>query len=179
MLKHAKTDPHRLPQTGSAAPADADDPEYAALHATLESSEIGRRFLADYARQHTAQGVRLPRDAAAKHGLWSSQPEDKLTSLSLVSELVAMSETIGEMRREIGDLGLIAQHDPDQQAAACAFAQIVTASAHATSDVLIALEELQNVSWAMRDKGAAAEDCDSLDESATEIYTACARQEIA
>jgi len=45
--------------------------------------------------------------------------------------------------------------------------------------VLLALEEIQNVSWRLREIGVASEFCDRLDDSAADIYTACARQEMA
>lgn len=180
MLKRADSASQSLPQGRSGPQPDAaEDGEYAALEATLKSTELGRRFLADYARQHPTPEVQLLLDAVGRLEGASVEPARKSHPLTLVSELVAMSETISEMRREIGGLGLGGVPGGDPRAAPCAFEQIVEAAAHATSDVLMALEEIQNVSWAMREEGVAPEHCDMLDESAVGIYTACARQEIA
>lgn len=161
------------PQSGSAEHA-----EYAALETTLRGSELGRRFLADYARQHPTPEVKLLLDALVRLESASAAPERTRQSHGLVSELVAMSETIGEMRREIGELQRVDIPVSDPIAAPCAFEQIVEASARATSDVLEALEEIQSVSWALREQGVALDCCDRLDERAADIYTACARREI-
>ena len=159
--------------------SSAEHAEYAALETTLRGSELGRRFLADYARQHPTPEVKLLLDALVRLESASAAPERTRQSHGLVSELVAMSETIGELRREIGELQLVDIPVSDPIAAPCAFEQIVEASARATSDVLEALEEIQNVSWALREQGVALDCCDRLDERAADIYTACARREIA
>ena len=180
MLNRAKSASLRLSPRDSTPHADAaEDAEYAALEATLESSELGRRFLANYARQHPTPEIKLLLDAVARLESVPLEQERKSQAHGLVSELVAMSETISEMRREIGSLCLsdIPENDPIK--APCAFEQIVEASARATSDVLTALEEIQAVSRSLREKGIAVESCDRLDESTVDIYTACARREIA
>ena len=180
MLKRAKSATQSLPQVHNGPqPSAAESGDYAALEATLRTSEVGRRFLADYARQHPTAEVQLLLDAIGRLEGAAIEPERKILPLGLVSELVAMSETISEMRREIGGLGLVGFPSGDPLSAPCAFSQIVEAATHATSDVLMALEEIQNMSWMLRKKGLAPELCDTLDDSAVDIYTACARQEIA
>lgn len=180
MLNRANGASQALSQSDSDPQASsAEHAEYAALETTLRGSELGRRFLADYARQHPTPEVKLLLDALVRLESASAAPERTRQSHGLVSELVAMSETIGEMRREIGELRLVDIPAGDPMAAPCAFEQILEASAQATSDVLEALEEIQNVSWALREKGVALDCCDRLDESAADIYTACARREMA
>ena len=180
MLKCATSATQSLPQgQDGPQPTAAEGGDYAALEATLRNSELGRRFLADYARQHPTPEVQLLLDAIGHLEGTVIEPERKILPLGLVSELVAMSETISEMRREIGGLGLADCPSGDPLASPCAFNQIVEAATRATSDVLMALEEIQNVSWTLREKGLAPELCDTLDDRAVDIYTACARQEIA
>ena len=180
MLKCAKSATQCLPQGyNGPQPSAAETGDYAALEATLRTSELGRRFLADYARQHPTPEVQLLLDAIGRLEGASIETGRKSLPLGLVSELVAMSETISEMRREIGELGLARFPSGDPLAAPCAFSQIVEAATRATSDVLMALEEIQNVSWMLREKSLAPELCDRLDDSAVDIYTACARQEVA
>ena len=157
----------------------AEDAEFVALETTLRSSELGRRFLTDYARQHPTPEVKLLLDAVAHLEAASAGSERHHHTHGLVSELVAMSETISEMRRGIGAVCLAENPDSDPMAAPCAFEQILSTSARATSDVLRALEEIQNVSGALREQGFAPDYCNRLDESAVDIYTACARREIA
>ena len=159
--------------------SSAEDAEYVALETTLRSSALGRRFLADYARQHPTPEVKLLLDAVSRLEAASADAQQHHDTHGLVSELVAMSETISDMRREIGALCAAEAPDTDPMTAPCAFEQILNASARATSDVLQALEEIQNVSGALRDQGVDPDYCDRLDESAFDIYTACARREMA
>jgi len=180
MLKRATSATRSLPQGHNGPqPSAAEGGDYAALEATLRTSELSRRFLADYARQHPTPEVQLLLDAIGRLESASIEPGQKSLPLGLVSKLVAISETISEMRREIGELGLARFPSGDPLAAPYAFSQIVEAATRATSDVLIALEEIQNVSWMLREKSLAPELCDRLDDSAVDIYTACARQEVA
>lgn len=180
MLNRAQS-ASQAPSRGSSDPqiSAAEEAEYAALEATLRSSELGRRFLADYARQHPTPEVKLLLDVVSRLETGPQDSERRCHTHGLVSELVAMSETIRAMRQEIGTLCLPDGPDGDPLAAPCAFDQILEASARATSDVLVALEEMQTVSSTLREKGVAVEYCDRLDERAVDIYTACARREIA
>lgn len=178
MLKRAQSAAQSLPHT-SPRPNAAEEAEYAALEAALQGSALGRRFLADYARQHPTPEVQLLLDAISRLETAEVELERRCPSLAIVSELVAMSDTICQMRREIGELCLAAGQNGRQRPAPSPFDRIVDASARATSDILMALEDLQNVSWSLRETGAAPETCDRLDESAAGIYTACARHEMA
>lgn len=180
MLNRAKVASQALSRSDSdPQTSTAEGAEYVALETTLRSSELGRRFLADYARQHPTPEVKLLLEALARLETASVDSERQYRTHGLVSELVAMSETISAMRREIGTLCLSGIPNSDPMTAPCAFEQILDASAQATSDVLEALEEIQTVSSALREKGIASDYCDRLDESAVEIYTACARREMA
>ena len=178
---------HRATSASQARSAIARDPqnsaaeeaEYAALEATLKSSEVGRRFLANYARKHPTPEINLLLKAVAQFEPTSLKSERQNHAHGLVSELVVISETISEMRQEIIKLHLWNTPESDSRKALCAFEQILEASEQATFDVLTALEEIQDVSSAMRKKGIALESCDRLDERAVDLYTACARREVA
>ena len=178
MLKRAKSATQSMPQKNP-QPDGAEEAEYAALESALRGSALGRRFLADYARQHPTPEVQLLLDAISRLETAEVALERRCPSLAIVSELVAMSDTICQMRREISELCLSAGQNGHRRSAPSPFDRIVDASARATSDILLALEELQNVSWSLRETGAASETCDRLDESAAEIYAACARHEMA
>ena len=86
-LSQSDSDPHS---------SSAEDAEYVALETTLRSSALGRRFLADYARQHPTPEVKLLLDAVARLEAASADSERHHHTHSLVSELVAMSETISD-----------------------------------------------------------------------------------
>jgi len=55
---------------------------------------------------------------------------------------------------------------------------IVEATEKATSEILQAAEEIQEVGWILREKGAEPGLCDTLDQRATDVYTACSFQDI-
>jgi len=157
------------PQPGSAI-------DFNALEETLRSSTLGRQFLDNYARQHPAPEIQLLLNAIAQLESAVIEPERRCPSVGILADLVALSEAIADTRRDLGDLGSTTGSADNPSSA---LDQIVDASTRATSDVLSALEELQNVSWTLRETGVAAAFCDRLDESAVDIYTACARQEMA
>jgi len=56
--------------------------------------------------------------------------------------------------------------------------QIVGATETATSDILSAAEDVQEVAWTLREQDVAPEFCDRLDQRAIDIYTACSFQDI-
>ena len=55
---------------------------------------------------------------------------------------------------------------------------IVQATEKATSEVLEAAEEIQEVAWTLREQGTDIALCDKIDQRATDIYTACSFQDI-
>src|SRR5262249_10262256 len=55
---------------------------------------------------------------------------------------------------------------------------IVQATESATSDILAAAEQVQEIAWTLREQGVEGEVCDLLDVKATDIYTACSFQDL-
>jgi len=55
---------------------------------------------------------------------------------------------------------------------------IVQTTESATSNILSAAEQVQEIAWTMRESGLSAAVCDELDARATEIYTACSFQDL-
>src|SRR5205085_2872841 len=51
---------------------------------------------------------------------------------------------------------------------------IVPAAERATSDILAAIEQIQEIAWALREQGLAAEACDLIDTRASDVSAACA-----
>jgi hypothetical protein len=48
----------------------------------------------------------------------------------------------------------------------------------ATSDILAAAEQVQEIAWTLRERGTDGGVCDSLDQRATDIYSACSFQDL-
>ena len=93
-------------------------------------------------------------------------------------ELVEMSEAIARTRREIAQIKPSHQFDKQLVSATAELDHIVEATEKATSDILQAAEEIQEVAWILRESGTEIELCDKIDQRATDIYTACSFQDI-
>lgn len=169
-------------QSKSAPPKDQLALEYAALEAALRGTPLGRWFLDKHARQNRTPETQFLLNAIAKleASVLKPKPETGSTTMhaSVQAELAEMREAIARTRAEIA--AIRAPHPFDQKLTKNAdeFDQLTEATGTATSEILTAAENIQEVSWILREKGIAVELCDTLDQRATDIYTACAFQEI-
>ncbi|HET7681580.1 MAG TPA: hypothetical protein VFK79_15755 [Xanthobacteraceae bacterium] len=150
------------------------DAEYDIIYATVSETAQGRRFLEEYARrcrpaEPEASLAAIERmQAAIRQGGASER-------LDLLLEIADMAQTIVRMRAEIlaikppGGGALDATEELDS---------IVQTTESATSRILTAAEQVQEIAWTMRESGAIEALCDDLDARATEIYTACSFQDL-
>jgi chemotaxis regulatin CheY-phosphate phosphatase CheZ len=155
---------------------------YAALEALLRASPRGRWFLAEYARRNRSAETDMLLEALARieQAVTRSAPRQAVPG-NVFAELVDMSEAIARTRREIAQIRPPHQLDQfDQQLynATLELDHIVEATEKATSDILEAAEEIQEVAWTLREKGTDMALCDKIDQRATDIYTACSFQDI-
>jgi hypothetical protein len=151
--------------------ADAD---YDLIHATVSETAQGRRFLEEYARrcrpaEPDASLAAIERmQAAIRQGSASER-------IDLLLEMADMAQTIVRMRAEIlaikppGRGPFDAMEELDS---------IVQTTESATSQILTAAEQVQEIAWTMRESGSIEALCDELDARATEIYTACSFQDL-
>ncbi len=161
------------PPQSTTSPEARLDAEYAAVEAVLLDSARGRWFLSEYARRNRAADTEMLLDAIAKLELAVLRPQRRYQD-QMLSELIEMSEAIARARREIAAI-----KPPNQLLAATEeLDNIVEATEKATSEILQAAEEIQEVGWILREKGAEPGPCDTLDQRATDIYTACSFQDI-
>src|SRR5688500_4144208 len=151
--------------------ADAD---YDVIYATVSETAQGRRFLEEYARrcrpaEPDASLAAIERmQAAIRQGSASER-------IDLLLEMADMAQTIVRMRAEIlaikppGRGPFEAMEELDS---------IVQTTESATSRILTAAEQVQEIAWTMRESGSVEALCDELDARATEIYTACSFQDL-
>lgn len=145
-----------------------------AIEATLMKSRWGRAFLAEYAKRNRAADTEMLLDAIARLEQIVRRPQNEHDNEGVWGELVEMSEAIARMRREIASI-----RPPSQIIAATVeLEHVVSATEQATSDILQAAEDVQEVAWTLREKGVEADSCEALDRRATDIYTACSFQDI-
>jgi chemotaxis regulatin CheY-phosphate phosphatase CheZ len=150
------------------------DAEYDVIYATVSETAQGRRFLEEYARRRRpteteATLATIERmQAAIRHGGTSQR-------LEILLEIADMAQAIVQMRAEIlsmkpsGTGPLDATEELDS---------IVHMTENATSRILAAAEQVQEIAWTMRERGSIETLCDELDTQATEIYTACTFQDL-
>jgi chemotaxis regulatin CheY-phosphate phosphatase CheZ len=152
--------------------------DYAALEATLRNSPLGRWFLAEYARRNRTPETQLLLDAIARLEAAVLKPHRQTGFAGILAELVDISEAIVRTRREIAQLRPPHAFDKHISNATEELDLIVGATETATSDILSAAEEVQEVAWMLREQGIAPDLCDKLDQRAIDIYTACSFQDI-
>jgi chemotaxis protein CheZ len=145
----------------------------------LRASPRGRWFLAEYARRNRTAETELLLEALGRIERAVTKPASRHGAPGNVfAELVEMSEAIARTRREIAQIRPPHQFDQLLVNATAELDHIVDATEKATSDILEAAEEIQEVAWTLREKGIDIELCDKIDQRATDIYTACSFQDI-
>ena len=170
-----------MPDTEAPAGRDATHDE---LESALSGSPAGRRFLAEHARRARGGDTSLLLDAISRleRRVATRTASDEMVRLRC--DLADMSDAIGrtkadiaELTRAVGAKDLSGAANPLAKASE-ALDAIVHTTERATSDILDATEKIQETAWTMREGGFEAELCDALDQRATEIYAACAFQDL-
>jgi chemotaxis protein CheZ len=176
--------PERAPDHADPLPRKPASPkqglaeDYAALEATLHATPLGRWFLAEYARRNRTPETQLLLDAIGRLEATVLRPQRQTGFATVLAELVELSEAIARTRQEIAQIRPPHHFDAQINTATEELDQIVEATETATSEILTAAEEIQEVAWTLREKGTVEEFCDKLDQRAVDIYTACSFQDI-
>jgi chemotaxis regulatin CheY-phosphate phosphatase CheZ len=162
----------------STPPAPLSEADYSAIEAAVLETARGRWFLAEYARRNrhadTAMLITaLDRIEAAVRGERSVESVDRIRF-----DLVEMAKAIARTKAEIAAIKPDAEHHGKFGEATAELDSIVQATETATSDILAAAEEVQEIAWTLREQGLEPEICDVLDSKATEVYTACSFQDL-
>jgi chemotaxis regulatin CheY-phosphate phosphatase CheZ len=152
---------------------------YASLEAILRASPRGRWFLAEFLRRNRTAETDMLLEALGRIERAVTKPVSKQgVPGNVLAELVEMSEAISRTRREISQIRPPHQFDQQLVNASLELDNIVQATEKATSEVLEAAEEIQEVAWTLREQGTDIALCDKIDQRATDIYTACSFQDI-
>jgi hypothetical protein len=89
-----------------------------------------------------------------------------------------MAKAIARTKAEIATIKPDSDHHGKFGEATEELDSIVGATEAATSDILAAAEQIQEVAWTLREQGLEPEVCDFVDARATDIYTACSFQDL-
>ncbi|WP_245442480.1 hypothetical protein [Methylobacterium terrae] len=152
--------------------------EYDVIEGAMLETARGRWFLGEYARRNrnADTDVLLTAIGRLENVVTGERGPPGMERLRF--DLIEMAKAISRTKSEIAAI-----HTPDQDqsqlgAASEALDGIVRTTERATSDILQAAEEVQEVAWTLRETGADSRVCDRLDHNATQIYTACSFQDL-
>ena len=158
----------------SQPPPPQPDAEYDLIYATVSETAPGRRFLEEYARRCRPTDTELTLAAIARMQA-VVLADDGSGRISLLLEMAEMAQTIARMRAEI--TAISPRDGPAAAGEVEELDAIVDVTEAATSRVLAAAEQMQEIAWTLREGGANSALCDHLDAQAMEIYTACSFQD--
>src|SRR5262245_50930981 len=160
------------------APPPLSEADYDAIEDAVMETMRGRWFLAEYARRNrhadtTMLLAALDRIEAAMGSERSVQSVDQFRF-----DLVEMAKAIARTKTEIAAIKPDAEDHGKFGEASEELDSIVQSTETATSDILAAAEQIQEIAWTLREQGFDAEVCDVLDVKATEVYTTCSFQDL-
>ena len=144
----------------------------------MSGTPLGRWFLSEYVRRHRTPETQLMLDAIARLETAVLRPKHQDGLVSVLGELLNIRTAIARTRSEIAHLRPPEGVDMELLSATGELDQIVAATEKATSEILSAAEDIQEVAWTLRENGVSPELCDRLDKHAIDIYTACSFQDI-
>ncbi len=159
-------------------PPALSEADYEAIEAAVMETARGRWFLAEYARRNRSADTAMllkaiERIEAVIRGEAAGGSVDRFRF-----DLVEMAKAISRTKAEIASIKPdAAQHGKFGEATA-ELDSIVSATEHATSDILGSAEQIQEIAWTLREQGLEPEVCDLLDTKATDVYTACSFQDL-
>jgi hypothetical protein len=161
------------------APPPPTEADYEAIHTAVMETERGRWFLIEYARRNRNADTALILAAIDRiEALWRERRPAASPAERMRFDLVEMAKAIAQTRAEVAAI----RPDGDQKGSLSEATEeldsIVRTTAQATSDILAAAEQVQEIAWTLREHGTDQEICDALDRRATDIYTACSFQDL-
>lgn len=151
---------------------------YVDIEATLAATAQGREFLLEHARRSRQAETRALLDAIARLEAHLGVGQTFGDAKRLRSDLDDMSDVIARTRTDLAGMAPGGDSPGASTMASGSLDWIVSATEKATSHILDATEKVQEVAWTMRESGSNPVFCDRLDRHVTDIYAACASQDV-
>jgi len=159
-------------------PSVATD-DYEAIQAAVMETETGRWFLNEFAERNRVADTTILLDAIKKLETVVAEKDSADPDVEKIRfDIVDMANAIALTKQEIAGIKSCNGDDSKLDCATAELDAIVIAAETATSEILNAAENIQEVAWTMREDGAKEVDFDRLDALATDIYMACSFQDI-
>jgi hypothetical protein len=155
------------------------DDDYDAIAAAVMETARGRWFLAEYARRNRHADTAmllgaLRRLEAVVAGQQAALPPDGVRAA-----LAEMVRVLERTKAQTVAAGRPASDAAGRERPGYEFDAVAESQEQATADVLAGAEQVQDIAWTLREVGVDASHCESLEARVGEIYSACARQELA
>ena len=159
-------------------PVQLTETDYEAIEAAVMETVRGRWFLTEYARRNRTADTRMLLGAIDRIEALIRVQKAPEAPDRLRGDLVEMSRAIARTKTEIAAIKPDAADHGKFGEASEELDSIVQSTEAATSEILAAAEQIQEIAWTLREHGTEAEVCDILDAKATEVYTACSFQDL-
>jgi chemotaxis protein CheZ len=160
-------------------PADPmTEADYETIMSAVLETARGRWFLGEHMRRNRQADTRLVLKAIEQ--LESSlrvRPKD-LGAERMRFDLVDMANAITRAKTEIASIKPAEDREGKIGIATDELDAIVRATERATSEILTAIERIQEIAWTLREQGTDPAVCDLLDAQAAEAYAACSFQDL-
>jgi chemotaxis regulatin CheY-phosphate phosphatase CheZ len=152
--------------------------EYGAIVEAVMETARGRWFLNEFARRNRTADTQVLLEAIGRleQAVTAERSAQDLDRLRF--DLMEMAKAISLTKSEIAALRPADHAHSHLAVASEALDAISRTTERATSEILESAEHIQEAAWTLREAGADVTLCDELDRRATEIYTACAFQDI-
>jgi chemotaxis regulatin CheY-phosphate phosphatase CheZ len=151
------------------------DADYVAIESAVMETGRGRWFLAEFSRRNRTADTGMLLDAIARLEQSVGGDRGSLAAERVRQDLMEMAKIIAQLKIEL------ASDDPEVNSfeqATEALDAVVRTTESATSNILEAAEQIQEIAWTLREQGASDEACDTLNQRAADIYTACSFQDL-
>ncbi len=154
------------------------DSDYEAIAAAVEETTRGRWFLAEHAKRTRHADTLLVLDAIARleRALREKAAGPDLERMRV--DLVDMANVIARTRHEVAAIRPEGGDKSRIGRAANELDAIVDSTERATSDILSAAEQIQEIAWTLRERGTDQAMCDQIDALTTDTYVACSFQDL-
>ena len=160
------------------APPPPTEADYEAIHAAVMETVRGRWFLAEFAKRNRHADTAQVLAAIDRVEALSHQRRAVSSAERVRFDLVEMAQAIAQTRTEIAAIKPDGEAKGSLSEATEELDSIVQTTERATSDILAAAEQVQEIAWTLRERGADHDSCDALDQRATDIYSACSFQDL-
>jgi chemotaxis protein CheZ len=165
----------------SAAAAQKQDSEFAALESAMRETSRGAWFLDEYARRmRGADTDRIFTSIEKLSALLTDKAQASQFDI-LRHELEAMASGIAQTRREIASIKPAEGEPPGSDRIVAATEEldlVLRSTENATAEILTAAEALQALSGEFRKNGGDAAFCDEIDNHSTNLMLACSFQDL-